>query len=115
MAGPRRSGTETGPHGHPPGAERTTIVAEARLRLARSGYAVLGDVRCEFESGVLYLRGHLTSHYLKQVAQATVADFEGAETVVNLIEVDPPGGVAGSDHRLPRRHSLPPGPPLDEE
>lgn len=98
-----------------PGADRTAIVAEARLRLARSGYAALGDVRCEFERGVLYLRGHLHSHYLKQVAQATVADLEGADRVVNLIEVDPPGGVAGADHRVPRRHSLPPEPPIDEE
>ena len=91
------------------------IVAEARLRLARSGSAAPGDVRREFERGVLYLGGHLPSHYLKQVAQATVADLEGADRVVDLIEVDPPGGAAGTGHGVHRRHPAPLQPPLHEE
>jgi osmotically-inducible protein OsmY len=40
--------------------------------------------------GVLRLRGHLPSHYLKQIALAAVAEVEGVRTIVNEIEVRRP-------------------------
>jgi hypothetical protein len=36
---------------------------------------------------VLRLRGHLPSHYLKQVAMARAAEVEGVRAIVNEIEV----------------------------
>jgi hypothetical protein len=65
----------------------TDPVALARSRLDRTGYAVLRRVRCEFRDGLLRLSGCLPTQYLKQVAQAVVADVEGIVTVVNEIEV----------------------------
>lgn len=59
----------------------------ARARLERTGYTVLCRVRCEFQDGLLRLSGHLPSQYLRQVAQAAVAEVEGIVTVVNEIEV----------------------------
>ncbi len=59
--------------------------AEARLR--RGGYLALHDVSCEQHGEVLYLRGCLPSYFLKQMAQAIVAEVEGVGEIVNRIEV----------------------------
>lgn len=59
----------------------------AQSRLDQSGYAVLRRVRCEFRDGLLRLSGCLPSQYLKQVAQAAVADVVGVVAVANEIEV----------------------------
>jgi osmotically-inducible protein OsmY len=66
----------------------------AESRLHAGGYAPLRDVRCDFECGVLRLRGRLPSQYLKQVAQALVVDLDGVSTVENQITVvaSNPGG-----------------------
>ena len=66
------------------------IAQTARNRLERCAHAQLRNVRCEFDHsrGVLTLRGHVSSYYLKQLAQATVADVEAVECIENLLEVD---------------------------
>jgi osmotically-inducible protein OsmY len=70
-----------------PNPSWTDIRQAAERRLQASGYTVLRDVRCDFEGGVLRLRGRLPSQYLKQVAQAVVVDLEGVSTVENQITV----------------------------
>jgi osmotically-inducible protein OsmY len=85
------------------------LLAEGRL--CGSGYAVLRDVRCEYERGVLRLSGRVASYYLKQVAQQTVADVDGMQSIINQIEVsacanaESSGPRPGSSLRLaaPRR------------
>jgi hypothetical protein len=62
-----------------------TLLAVCRLR--ESGYGALHGVGCAFESGVLHLRGHVPTYYLKQVAQSLVADLEGVLQVKNQLEV----------------------------
>ena len=62
-------------------------MAEARLR--KSSYLTLCNVFCEFQEGVLTLRGCLPRYYLKQVAQEVVAELPGVEHVDNQIEVLP--------------------------
>jgi osmotically-inducible protein OsmY len=88
---------------HRPGAGE---LAESRLR--RSAYLALQHVSCEFRAGVLTLRGRLPSYYLKQVAQAVVAEVEGVERIDNQIEIvartPPPAsgeGWPGPDGRSP--------------
>ncbi|GEM_PF-967503 len=66
---------------------RTTIEEEAEDRLRRSGYLALRDISCEVREGVARLRGRLPTHYLKQVAQAIVAEVEGVVVVMNQIKV----------------------------
>ena len=82
---------EPSPEGEPataPGPiRRSTIEEAAEDRLRRSGYLALRDVACEVLGGVARLRGRLPSHYLKQVAQAIVAEVEGVIVVSNEIEV----------------------------
>ena len=60
-------------------------VAERGLRSSR--YSALKHVSCDYQGGVLVLRGCLPTYYLKQVAQAVVARVEGVRQVVNDIEV----------------------------
>ncbi|HYT89933.1 MAG TPA: BON domain-containing protein [Gemmataceae bacterium] len=67
-------------------------LAEGRLR--RSSYLALRGVSCAWDAGVLTLRGRLPSYYLKQVAQASVAQVGGVERVENRIEVVAPDWAA---------------------
>jgi osmotically-inducible protein OsmY len=66
----------------------------AETRLQRSSYLALRGVSCGWEAGVLTLRGRLPSYYLKQVAQAAVAQVGGVERVENRIEVVAPDWAA---------------------
>jgi len=56
--------------------------AEDRLRPR-----FVADVSCEYRDGVLYLHGHSSSFYQKQMAQEVVRRMEGVTAVVNQIEV----------------------------
>ena len=60
-------------------------IAQAQLR--RSSYSELRDVHCDFQGGVLTLRGRLPSYHLKQLAQANVAKVPGVVEVDNRVEV----------------------------
>jgi osmotically-inducible protein OsmY len=70
--------------------------AESSRRLRHSGYSALWDVSCEADGATVHLRGRLRSHYLKQMAQAIVAEVEGVRRVVNLIEVAAPARGPGA-------------------
>jgi osmotically-inducible protein OsmY len=71
-------------------SRRADVGLEAEYRLRRSGYLTLRDVSCDASAHGLQLRGRLPSYYLKQVAQAVVAEVEGVNRVINLIEVVSP-------------------------
>jgi osmotically-inducible protein OsmY len=71
-------------------ARRDAIAVIAENRLRRSAYMSVGQLRCDYEDGVLRLCGRLPSYYLKQIAQNTVADIEGVDEIVNDVEVSPP-------------------------
>jgi osmotically-inducible protein OsmY len=60
-------------------------IAQAALR--RSAYFELRNVSCDFSGGVLTLRGRVPTYYLKQLAQASVADVPGVIEVHNRVEV----------------------------
>jgi osmotically-inducible protein OsmY len=55
--------------------------------LRKSSYTSLQRLSCEFDHGVLLLRGKLPSFYCKQLAQAVVSGIEGVSRVVNETEV----------------------------
>ncbi len=64
-------------------------IAEAATEsLQNSPYHAVRTVLCEWDNGVLFLRGHLSSFYYKQVAQETVARIKGLTSLVNEVEVD---------------------------
>jgi osmotically-inducible protein OsmY len=60
------------------------IVEAAQNKLRDS---VIRSVLCEYNDGVLVLRGRSGSYYEKQVAQEAVKRIEGVSRVVNQIEV----------------------------
>jgi osmotically-inducible protein OsmY len=64
-------------------------------RLRRSGYLALRELSCEARDGAVCLRGHVSSYYLKQIAQAAAGDLPGVHSVINLIEVIAPRGTPG--------------------
>ncbi|MBI3838244.1 MAG: BON domain-containing protein [Planctomycetia bacterium] len=67
-------------------------LAERRLR--ESPYFFLKNLRCEFNSGVLILRGGVPYRQLKQFAESIVSRIEGVEEIVNRVEVfDPVTGL----------------------
>ena len=73
-----------------PGAAGATpydVLEVAQSRLADTPFPVLREVACQFDRGVLILRGHLPSFYLKSVAQEAVRNLDGVRQVVNEIEV----------------------------
>jgi CheY-like chemotaxis protein len=64
---------------------RISEVAERRLHSHL--YLALKNLSCAYHAGVLTLPGWLPTYYLKQLAQAAVAQIEGVERVDNQIEV----------------------------
>jgi len=61
------------------------VVAQDHLR--RSPYRALRSVVCEYDQGVLVLRGRLSSYYMKQMAQETVGRLAKTVRVINTIKV----------------------------
>jgi osmotically-inducible protein OsmY len=59
----------------------------ARECLRRSSHPALRTVSCEFNRGVLRLRGQLSSFYHKQLAQEAVAHLSGVTKVENEVAV----------------------------
>jgi osmotically-inducible protein OsmY len=59
----------------------------AKSRLQASPYLPLAKVTCDYEDGVLLLRGRLPDFYHKQLAQHAVAEIPGVTQVVNDTEV----------------------------
>jgi osmotically-inducible protein OsmY len=67
------------------------ILSEVHHHLATRGYEELRSIRGEFHEGMLILRGQLSSHYLKQLAQEAVRGLPGVKMIVNATEVLIPG------------------------
>jgi osmotically-inducible protein OsmY len=63
------------------------VIAEARERLKSASYAPVRNVSCEYDEGVLFLRGQVPSFFQKQLAQEAVFKLDGVTSVVNQIEV----------------------------
>jgi hypothetical protein len=78
------------------------VVSWPEWRLVQQRYGALRDVVLEEQGGMVYLRGRVHLHYLKQVALATACDLAGPRSIINQIEVvpDPPQHPAA--HRADR-------------
>ena len=72
---------------------RLDVAERAESLLRRNGHLFHQNISCDFQDGVLILRGTVPSYYLKQVAQAVVASLEEVIQIENRMEVvtsDPP-------------------------
>ena len=72
-----------------PAGKDESLRAAATARLRASGYRLLGNLRCEVRGGVISVSGEVPTFYLKQVAQTAVAQVDGVQELVNLIDVVP--------------------------
>jgi hypothetical protein len=63
------------------------VIQAAKDRLRKTPYPALGALSCEYDQGVLFLRGHLPTFYQKQLAQEAVFGLAGVVQVVNETEV----------------------------
>ena len=63
------------------------IVETATRQLLESPYANVRRISCDYDQGLLFLRGRMPCFYHKQLAQETVREIEGVDRVVNEIEV----------------------------
>jgi osmotically-inducible protein OsmY len=75
-------------------AEAENIGELAERRLRESPYFFLKNIRCQFEAGVLTLRGRVPNRQLQKFAESIVFRIAGVEEVVNRVEVfDPSWGI----------------------
>jgi hypothetical protein len=70
-----------------PVARSSSVAEQVRLRLENSPYPQHRRLRISFREGVLTLRGSVSCYYLRQTAQALVAELGGVEELIDLIEV----------------------------
>ena len=73
--------------GHEQRPESYEIAKAARVCLQKSPYSAIRNLSCEYDQGVLVLRGRLSSFYEKQLAQAVIGQIPGIVELVNDIEV----------------------------
>jgi hypothetical protein len=97
---------------HPAGTEpdkprpdpRAGLQALAERALRSGPYRALKKLSCDYQDGVLVLRGCLPTYYLKQVAQEVVAQqvkgvarLDNQIQVVRLVVVEPPADQSKPD------------------
>lgn len=63
------------------------VTEAAKDRLRKTPYQALRAISCEYDRGVLLLRGQLPTFYQKQLAQEAVVGLAGVVQVVNETEV----------------------------
>jgi osmotically-inducible protein OsmY len=64
-----------------------TLEEAVALCFRYHAYTALRNISCHFTDGVLVLQGDVHTYYLKQLAQAAVAEIEGIRLVDNQIKV----------------------------
>jgi len=69
------------------GSVETGVEEKAVARLRQASYVSLHHVSCRLHDGVLTLRGHVPSYYLKQIVQASLSSIEGVLRINNELEV----------------------------
>ena len=69
-------------------ALNSRVEEAVRNRLNESAYPSIKHIDCQFDDGILVLRGRLPSFFMKQVAQETIADLDGIKEIVNCVEVN---------------------------
>jgi hypothetical protein len=74
----------------PPAAHAVRIREIAEGRLRDSSYWPVRTICCDYQEGVLILRGRVSAYYLKQIAQAAVSELDGVLEIANRIEVARP-------------------------
>jgi osmotically-inducible protein OsmY len=72
-----------------PAAIAKQVLAAAEARLRESLDLAEHRVRCEFEGGILTLRGCVPTYWIRQAAQGLVRSIHGVRKVENRLDVMP--------------------------
>lgn len=83
-----------------PVTESIEELARRRMAENRSYASCFRDITLHHEDGVLTMRGHLPSFYMKQVLQTLLRDIDGVEQIDNQTDVVSATGL--SSVRKPR-------------
>jgi osmotically-inducible protein OsmY len=70
-----------------PDVAASAIAARAKRRLDDLVFPQLRNVVCEYQQGVLTLRGRLESLFLQQLAHDAVRNIEGVQEVIDRLDV----------------------------
>ena len=81
-------------------ASTASVGDAAERRLRESPYFFLKGISCNFDRGVLTLRGTVPMWQLKQFAETIVARVDGVSEVVNEVEVFDPMLMPVSDRAV---------------
>ena len=71
-------------------SKEDVILSGVQQLLHSTGHQELRSLAYEYHEGMLILRGRLSSHYLKQLAQEAVRTQSGVKLIVNATEVVTP-------------------------
>ena len=81
-------------HSEPPQSPQCLFYATAQhicdgvsQELADTNRTSLRDIRCDYQQGVLYLQGHVSTFFLKQLAQEHARRVVGVTRIINCIQV----------------------------
>ncbi len=58
-----------------------------RMCLGKSPYAAIRSLSCQYDHGVVVLRGRVASFHQKQLAQVVISQLPGVTQIVNEAEV----------------------------
>jgi len=79
------------------GQDAPALAATVERYLRANSHAALHDIRCEATNEAVFLRGRVSSYYLKQLAQEAVRKADGGRVVVNELEVQDRGYPTASN------------------
>ena len=80
------------------------VVGKAKERLKMAPYPTVRNVSCDYDDGVLFLRGEVPTFFEKQLAQEAVFNLNGVSRVVNEIKVA--GSPSSGDIAAKYRYAL---------
>lgn len=75
-------------------ATSNTLTRTSQQRIRSSKYAEVRTIKCEVRDRILFLRGQVSSFFLKQLAQEAVRSVEGIGYISNYVEVAYPDSLA---------------------
>lgn len=81
--------------------EAEDVLTRVRRALAHSCHFTRHwrEIACDYEDGVLILRGSVPSFYLKQVLQSIVKEVPGVDRVDNRVDVVSAAGLSSVRYR----------------
>ena len=79
------------------------VANAAKHRMQTYHYFEIRRLQCEFQDGILILRGQVSTYFLKQIAQEAVRSVSGVSRIINRLEVISASDAIGTLSRQSQR------------